>query len=427
MEGVADAWLNVCSSRWSIPANRRQAGSPVRRAAAIARTCVSRSPDILPAAPVWTRTGARAPEGNITGMYSVAKRIEFCYGHRLLDYDGVCAHPHGHNAVAELEIRIRHARRAQHGDGLQRHQARDQDLGGPRAGSQDDPAARTIPWCRCCRAWGAGVHPRHQSHRGTHRAPDLRRGPRAGAARVARHGVGNADVLGHLRTAWLALVPRPRRLRSRRYPRRFPAAISPSPPTSSLRSAAASRCRWTRSLGWWARAPRCSCGARSRRPDCTDEPGALLRFLEIYDERLLRRRGSIRGCSTRCEAARRHARVAVLTNKPLRHSERLLDGTARPGAVRRRDRRGRTASPQARSGGTARADGRRRRHGTTDAAGRRFAGGLRNGAQRRCACCLVTFGFGFSRVLTGTLARRADRGADAPALASSSRSSSFSL
>ena len=47
----------------------------------------------------------RAPEGNITSMYSVAKRIEFCYGHRLLDYNGVCAHPHGHNAVAELEIR----------------------------------------------------------------------------------------------------------------------------------------------------------------------------------------------------------------------------------------------------------------------------------------------------------------------------------
>src|SRR5262245_18179689 len=37
-------------------------------------------------------------------MYSVTKRIEFCYGHRLLDYDGMCAHPHGHNAVAELEI-----------------------------------------------------------------------------------------------------------------------------------------------------------------------------------------------------------------------------------------------------------------------------------------------------------------------------------
>ncbi|MEX1993372.1 MAG: 6-carboxytetrahydropterin synthase, partial [Steroidobacteraceae bacterium] len=32
-------------------------------------------------------------------------RIEFCYGHRLLDYDGVCMHPHGHNAVAEVEVR----------------------------------------------------------------------------------------------------------------------------------------------------------------------------------------------------------------------------------------------------------------------------------------------------------------------------------
>ena len=38
-------------------------------------------------------------------MYSVTKRIDFCYGHRLLDYDGVCAHPHGHNAIAEIEVR----------------------------------------------------------------------------------------------------------------------------------------------------------------------------------------------------------------------------------------------------------------------------------------------------------------------------------
>ncbi len=37
-------------------------------------------------------------------MYSVTKRIDFCYGHRLLDYDGVCAHPHGHNAIAEIEV-----------------------------------------------------------------------------------------------------------------------------------------------------------------------------------------------------------------------------------------------------------------------------------------------------------------------------------
>jgi 6-pyruvoyltetrahydropterin/6-carboxytetrahydropterin synthase len=38
-------------------------------------------------------------------MYAVIKRIEFCYGHRLMGHDGVCRHPHGHNAVAEVEIR----------------------------------------------------------------------------------------------------------------------------------------------------------------------------------------------------------------------------------------------------------------------------------------------------------------------------------
>ncbi len=45
----------------------------------------------------------------MTGMsdraYSVATRIEFCYGHRLLDHAGPCRHPHGHNAVAEIEVR----------------------------------------------------------------------------------------------------------------------------------------------------------------------------------------------------------------------------------------------------------------------------------------------------------------------------------
>ena len=38
-------------------------------------------------------------------MYSVTKCIDFCYGHRLLDYDGICKHPHGHNAVVEIEVR----------------------------------------------------------------------------------------------------------------------------------------------------------------------------------------------------------------------------------------------------------------------------------------------------------------------------------
>ncbi len=37
-------------------------------------------------------------------MYSVTKRLEFCYGHRLLDHDGVCRHLHGHNALVEIDI-----------------------------------------------------------------------------------------------------------------------------------------------------------------------------------------------------------------------------------------------------------------------------------------------------------------------------------
>jgi 6-pyruvoyltetrahydropterin/6-carboxytetrahydropterin synthase len=31
-------------------------------------------------------------------MYRVTREIEFCYGHRLLNYDGKCRHLHGHNA-----------------------------------------------------------------------------------------------------------------------------------------------------------------------------------------------------------------------------------------------------------------------------------------------------------------------------------------
>ena len=37
-------------------------------------------------------------------MYRVTREIDFCYGHRLLDHDGVCKHPHGHNAAVEFEI-----------------------------------------------------------------------------------------------------------------------------------------------------------------------------------------------------------------------------------------------------------------------------------------------------------------------------------
>ncbi len=37
-------------------------------------------------------------------MYTVTKAIEFCYGHRLLNYRGKCQHLHGHNARAVITL-----------------------------------------------------------------------------------------------------------------------------------------------------------------------------------------------------------------------------------------------------------------------------------------------------------------------------------
>lgn len=35
-------------------------------------------------------------------MFRVCKEIQFCYGHRLMSYNGPCMHPHGHNARVEI-------------------------------------------------------------------------------------------------------------------------------------------------------------------------------------------------------------------------------------------------------------------------------------------------------------------------------------
>ena len=37
-------------------------------------------------------------------MYSVTREITFCYGHRLLDYNGKCRHLHGHNGKAVITL-----------------------------------------------------------------------------------------------------------------------------------------------------------------------------------------------------------------------------------------------------------------------------------------------------------------------------------
>ncbi len=37
-------------------------------------------------------------------MFAVTREIDFCYGHRLLNYDGKCRHLHGHNGRAIITV-----------------------------------------------------------------------------------------------------------------------------------------------------------------------------------------------------------------------------------------------------------------------------------------------------------------------------------
>lgn len=37
-------------------------------------------------------------------MFKVTREIHFCYGHRLLRYQGKCRHLHGHNGKVEIEL-----------------------------------------------------------------------------------------------------------------------------------------------------------------------------------------------------------------------------------------------------------------------------------------------------------------------------------
>jgi 6-pyruvoyltetrahydropterin/6-carboxytetrahydropterin synthase len=37
-------------------------------------------------------------------MYAVTKVIHFCYGHRLLNYQGKCRYLHGHNGKVDIEL-----------------------------------------------------------------------------------------------------------------------------------------------------------------------------------------------------------------------------------------------------------------------------------------------------------------------------------
>ena len=37
-------------------------------------------------------------------MFRITRELQFCYGHRLLNYDGKCRHLHGHNGKAVITL-----------------------------------------------------------------------------------------------------------------------------------------------------------------------------------------------------------------------------------------------------------------------------------------------------------------------------------
>lgn len=39
-------------------------------------------------------------------MYRVTRELDFCYGHRLLEYEGKCRHLHGHNGRAVITLAV---------------------------------------------------------------------------------------------------------------------------------------------------------------------------------------------------------------------------------------------------------------------------------------------------------------------------------
>lgn len=52
----------------------------------------------------WRRSATMTPPALRIPMYTVTRSISFCYGHRLLAYEGPCMHLHGHNARAVITL-----------------------------------------------------------------------------------------------------------------------------------------------------------------------------------------------------------------------------------------------------------------------------------------------------------------------------------
>jgi len=54
--------------------------------------------------PCYRAFGAAPRRETVHIMFRVTQQIDFCYGHRLLNYDGKCKHLHGHNGRVVISL-----------------------------------------------------------------------------------------------------------------------------------------------------------------------------------------------------------------------------------------------------------------------------------------------------------------------------------
>jgi phosphoglycolate phosphatase len=128
-----------------------------------------------------------------------------------------------------------------------------------------------------------------------------------------------------------------------------------------------------------------------------DAPGSLERFLEIYDRRLLNHTHLYDGVTDVVRRARAVARVALLTNKPIGPTEKILAGLAvrdlfddvigGDGPYPRKPDPASLAELMARAGSTP--------HRTLMVGD--SAVDLETARRADARCCVVTYGFGFRR------------------------------
>ena len=106
-------------------------------------------------------------------MFRVTREIDFCYGHRLLNYDGKCKYLHGHNGRAVIAIEAPQLDER----GMVLDFSDIKDVVSHWIDENLDHrmlCTATTRRCRCCANGRADVSAGHQSHGRKHRQADLR-------------------------------------------------------------------------------------------------------------------------------------------------------------------------------------------------------------------------------------------------------------